>query len=370
MIYVIYFLFIVIILILLTLAFFKLKQPFWSRQPVFHLYNLSYWFLSSGIIQNENVTENSRFFDNSIVHRYSHQLSVEDKLKLVSFIKDNFVTINEDGVDYYPTLNNIFSYLNNKSIISTKYKDSNTKTDIIGCITGRSLFCYLENNEQFYLNYVDYLCVHKEERKIGIAPKLIYSYYHNQRETTGNQICLFKKEGSLTSIIPLCTYFSYGLFLSDYNPPKIVSVEKIKNTQILYNNIPLLKKKFECIILPPINDFIAMNDIHIYGIVNLHKIYCLFFFRNTYTKIDGVEVIDCFASVNNTDVDTFYHSFMGCIMNNFKNKFLIIEDISDNSILIKYLVKFFNIKFKSNTGYYFYNYAMRPKLSNKTFIII
>ena len=55
------------------------------------------------------------------------------------------------------------------------------------------------------------------------------------------------------------------------------------------------------------------------------------------------------SSINNTDINTFYHSFIGCIVKNFKNKFLIIEDISDNSILIKYLVKFFNIKFKSNT---------------------
>lgn len=368
MIYVIYFLSIVVIITLLILAFFKLKQPFWSRQPVFHLYNLSYWFLSSGIIQRENVPIQSRFFDKSIVHNNVSRISDDNKQKIVSFIKEHFVSINEDGVEYIPTLNNIFSYLSNKSVISIKYKDSNTKSDIIGCITGRPLFCYLDE-EQFYLNYVDYLCVHKEERKIGIAPKLIYSYYYHQRETSGNQICLFKKEGELTSIIPICNYYSYGLFITDYNPPKMINVVKIANTQIIYNNITLLKKKFDCIIIPPVNDFIAMNDVHMYGIINLHKIYCIFLFRNTYTKINGVDVIECFASINNTDITTFYHSFIGCIMKNFRNKFLIIEDISDNGILIKYLVKFFNIKFKSNTGYYFYNYAMRPKLPNRTFII-
>ena len=367
--YVIYLLSIVIIIILLTLAFFKLKQPFWSRQPVFHLYNLSYWFLSSGIIQRENVSTNSRFYDNSIFHNKVSSKNEGNKQKIVSFIKDNFVSINEDGVEYFPTLHNIFSYLGSNSIIGIKYKEPNTKTDIIGCITGRQLFCYLDNKEQFFLNYVDYLCVHKEERNIGIAPKLIYSYYYHQRENTGNQICLFKKEGELTSIIPICNYYSYGLFIKDYNPPKMISVVKIVNTQIIYNNITLLKKKFDCIIIPPVIDFIAMNDVHMYGIVNLHKIYCIFFFRNTYTKINGIDVIECFASINNTDINTFYHSFIGCIMKNFNNKFLIIEDISDNGILIKYIVKYFNIKFKSNTGYYFYNYAMRPKLPNKTFII-
>ena len=193
MIYVIYFLSIVVIITLLILAFFKLKQPFWSRQPVFHLYNLSYWFLSSGIIQRENVPIQSRFFDKSIVHNNVSRISDDNKQKIVSFIKEHFVSINEDGVEYIPTLNNIFSYLSNKSVISIKYKDSNTKSDIIGCITGRPLFCYLDE-EQFYLNYVDYLCVHKEERKIGIAPKLIYSYYYHQRETTEIKYVYLKRK--------------------------------------------------------------------------------------------------------------------------------------------------------------------------------
>ena len=37
---------------LLLIAIYKLKFPFWSRQPVFHFHNLKYWLFPPGIIQH------------------------------------------------------------------------------------------------------------------------------------------------------------------------------------------------------------------------------------------------------------------------------------------------------------------------------
>lgn len=368
--YVLLSLILIIVIPLIVIGFFKLKQPFWSRQPVFHLYNLTYWIVPPGIIQHDNISKDSRFFDTRIHHAFSHLHPEKEQNKIVEFIKNNFVTINEDGVTYTPTHNNIFSYLNTKSILSIKYENYDEKDKIIGCISGRPLICYFKNiKEPIHTNYVDYLCVHKDERKQGIAPKLIYSYYHHQREKTGYKICLFKKEGTLTSIIPLCTYFTYGFYISDFKPPRMINVKKIKNIKLIYDNLMLFREKFNCIIIPNVNDFISINDIHIYGIVNMQQIYCLFFFRNTYSKIDNNYTVECFASINNTDEDTFYQSFLGCIMTYFIDKILIIEDISDNTILINLLKKHLNIKFKSPTGYYFYNYGIKPILPNKLFII-
>lgn len=370
MIYVLYFCLALFIVILITLGFFKLKQPFWSRQPVFHLYNLFYWVNPPGIIQHDNISKKSRFFDPNIHHALSPKYTTAEQNEIVNFIQENFVTINTDGITYEPTNKNIFSYLNTNSTISLKYDDPEYKNKIIGCISGRPLICFLRGiKDIIHANYVDYLCIHKDERKKGVAPKLIYSYYHNQRETTGYKICVFKKENALTSIIPICTYYTYGFSLSNLKPSKIINVPKITNIKLLFDNIKLLKTKFECVIIPPVNDFIAINDIYMFGIHNLQQLYCLYLFRNTYSKIDGVEVVECFASINNTDIETFYQSFLGCIMQNFKDKILIIEDISDNNILIKSLIKHLNVEFKNPTGYYFYNYAVRPLLPNKVFII-
>ena len=361
---------ILIIIPLFVVGFFKLKQPFWSRQPVFHLYNLTYWIMPPGIIQHENINKNSRFFDPRIHHAFSHSHPQKEQMKIVEFIKNNFVTINEDGVLYSPTHNNIFSYLTPNSILSIKYNNYDDKDKIIGCISGRPLVCYFKKiKEPMHANYVDYLCVHKNERKQGIAPKLIYSYYYHQREKTGYKICLFKKEGTLTSIIPLCTYVSYGFYISNIKPLKLINVIKIDNIKLLYDNLMLLKQKFDCIVIPHANQLFNMNDIHIYGIVNMQQIYCLFFFRNTYSKINGTNTIECFASINNTDINTFIQSFLGCILTYFKDMILIIEDISDNTIIVKEMQKYNNVSFKSPTGYYFYNYGIKPILPDKVFII-
>ena len=355
---------------LLVIGYFKLKQPFWSRQPVFHLYNLTYWIVPPGIIQHDNIKKDSRFFDPKIHHAFSHLHPETEQQKIVDFIKTNFVTINEDDVTYSPTYNSIFSYLNTNSILSIKYDNYDEKNKIIGCISGRPIVCYFKNiKNTMHANYVDYLCVHKNERRQGIAPKLIYSHYHHQREKTGYKICLFKKEGILTSIIPLCTYFTYGFYISHYKPSKMINVIKIKNIKILYDNLMLLKQKFDCVIIPNVNDFISINDIHIYGIVSMQQIYCLFFFRNTFSKINGINTVECFASINNIDKDSFYQSFLGCIVTHFIDKILIIEDISDNTILVNNLKKDLNFKFKSPTGYYFYNYGVKPILPNNLFIV-
>ena len=360
----------IVVIPLIVIGFFKLKQPFWSRQPVFHLYNLTYWIMSPGIIQHDNIKRDSRFFDPRIYHAFSHLLDKTEQQNIVEFIKENFVTINADGVVYNPTHKSIFSYLNANSILSIKYDNYDEKDKIIGCISGRPIVCFFKDTKApIHANYVDYLCVHKDERNQGIAPKLIYSYYHHQREKTGYKICLFKKEGTLTSIIPLCTYLTYGFHISGYTPSKMINVIKIKNIKLLYDNLPLLKHKFDCVIIPNVNDFMAINDIHIYGIVNMQQIYCLFFFRNTYSKINGIDTVECFASINNTDADIFYQSFLGCIMTHFIDKILIIEDISDNTILVNNLQNHIKIKFKSPTGYYFYNYGIKPILPNKLFIV-
>ncbi len=54
-----------IIIIILVVAFYKLKYPFWSRQPVFHFHNLRYWLFPPGIIQH-NKPEKDKFYDDKI----------------------------------------------------------------------------------------------------------------------------------------------------------------------------------------------------------------------------------------------------------------------------------------------------------------
>ena len=52
----------IIILILITLyLYYKFKHPFWSRQPVFHIHNLLYWYDPPGIIQQGKPERNKYY---------------------------------------------------------------------------------------------------------------------------------------------------------------------------------------------------------------------------------------------------------------------------------------------------------------------
>ena len=49
-----------IILLIVVYMYIKLKYPFWSSQPVFHMYDFYYWFFSPGYI-NKDLPEKNKF---------------------------------------------------------------------------------------------------------------------------------------------------------------------------------------------------------------------------------------------------------------------------------------------------------------------
>ena len=60
-----YYILAVISIICLLIAVYKLKFPFWSRQPVFHFHNLKYWIIPPGIIQH-GKPEKDKYYDKDI----------------------------------------------------------------------------------------------------------------------------------------------------------------------------------------------------------------------------------------------------------------------------------------------------------------
>jgi hypothetical protein len=49
---------VLIAIYILFLAYVKITYTFWSRQPVFHFYNLMYWFFPPGIIMHDLPEQN------------------------------------------------------------------------------------------------------------------------------------------------------------------------------------------------------------------------------------------------------------------------------------------------------------------------
>ena len=98
-----------------------------------------------------------------------------------------------------------------KTFISVYYKSTIIINDnlstipdkqLIGVMTGRPINITLKNTPTFKAYYIDYLCVHNDYRKNGIAPELIQSHEYIQRHKNKKiHVSLFKREGTLTGIV-------------------------------------------------------------------------------------------------------------------------------------------------------------------------
>jgi hypothetical protein len=103
------------------------------------------------------------------------------------------------------------------------------------------------------------------------------------------------------------------------------------------------------------------------------EIICAYFFRKTCIFIEkNMEVLSCFASINNCDDNIFIQGFKISFWKIAAEKyfgFAAIEEISHNNIIID------NLKIKttplivSPTAYFFYNFAYPTFKSDRVLII-
>jgi len=367
-----------IIIILVVVGVYKVKYPFWSRQPVFHLHNLKYWILPPGIIQRDKPKKD-KYYDNDIFFDSYFSTPTKKKALFVSFIQDNFLPHKNEK--YNPPKNAVLNYFKaHKSYLSMIY-DKNVRK-LIGTMSTRPLNCYLEN-KKLPLYYVDFLCVHQNYRKRGIAPKLIYSHYVNSRNKNKNAVFLFKREGAVTLIVPLTAYKNYmfDIFYWDklvkFDQPNIrtVLINKQCFHQFLYVYKRLMLSKFKCLVVPNLSNLeLLVKDRQIFITVTLidNEPYDCFIFRNTHTTYNGKSSVECIGSFKETDTSVFVLGFMcsvSLIYENTKFTRLFIENISNNNIIIKNILKRYQSVLKTDASYYFYNFGYRPLESKDVFII-
>lgn len=370
-----------------------LRYPFWSKQPVFHFWNIRQWIHPSGIIRETPISLNNRFYDKSIIYNNIDDLDETTITQFCKLVNKHFMRSIE--VDYTPSKESILAHLTrnyNKSSIAYKYVGEK----MIGAITGRQMNCYFNDVEKFTktnklethklpLTYVDYLCVAEGYRKKNIAPNLIYTFYANQQKYT--QVCLFKREGESHFIVPLCVYMTYGFSLDklfslmEYKqikyllPPltNILEINDVKQISLFLEYEHTIKSIFKCVVLPSRENIIEMitkNVLYMYSIVSKNnELLALYIFKNTQTKFDGKKSLDCIATFNNTDENTFINGFLTVLTTKLSTEILLIENISNNKILLETLTEITSPIFNSKTSYYFYNYSCHPFYPREVFIL-
>ena len=241
----------------------------------------------------------------------------------------------------------------------------------------------MNKNAKFRAYYVDYLCVDKLYRKKGIAQQIIQTHHYNQRRLNNSiVVSLFKREDELTGIVPLCVYSTYGFNVTTWTKPNDLSAEyklleiNAQNFHFLFSFMKENNNKFDIVINTEVTNIVELiktKNIFIYTIIVDDNIICAYFFRKSCVQIEkGIEVLTCFASISNADLDIFIQgfkiSFWKIAAENYFG-FAAIEDISDNNIIIDNIKQKTKPLIKSPTAYFFYNFAYHTFKSNKVLII-
>jgi len=381
--------FIILIIALLYLRF-KFVYKFWILQPVFHFYDFHYYYSNPQIIKS-SLPSITKYVDFISIKSNNFENVIESEIQKCLFLiknyyyRDNFCIFNPEIINFLP----YFKGHNSCCFMSVYwhkdlYRDKNSHIfdhqKVIGVITSRPISIKI-NNEKFNSYYVDYLCVHKNYRKKGIAPKLIQTHEYFQRHNNLKiSTSFFKREGELTGIVPLCYYQTHCYKINDilvFNKldpgVKMIAVDR-QNIQYLIHFIDEITH-YQSIIhteLANIISLIETKNLLIYISIQNNVLLSAFFYRKTCVYYGNKELFSLFASIKSSDLSTnhFFDHFQFSLSTYFfGNQHISIEEIGDNNLLTKMITKNLIIS-TSPTAYFLYNYIAQPIKAEKVLIIL
>ncbi len=384
----------VVAVIIFIYIIFRYMFGFWIRQPVFHAYDISYYFFPNKIIDPELPAKN-KFTNFTHIQTYLMDEMTEPRwATFIEFVQVNF--LKNKNNEFHPRLENVLPYFKNstKSMFSF-YTETTKEAPIpttISVMTSRPVNSILKG-VGLPLYYVDYLCVKKSHRKKGIAEQMIQTHHYNQRRLNKNiQVSLFKREGELTGIVPLTCYDCYGYFLDKFlyrqefkinDKYRVVEIGKT-NMHVLtdYMKKPETIGRFEVFIYDNYSSLletIATKNIYIFAVISreTQDILAFYGFKRSCVNISGKEILTCHFTLQSpgTPDELFYFCFLDAIKSINKSlaipyKILAVERITDNHGIIQQIEKVCRPFVRSPTAYFLYNYVCIPVKSNKCVIFL
>jgi hypothetical protein len=367
-------------------AYLKIKHPFWSQQPVFHYYNLIYWIKPPGVI-DKNKPQLSRYVDLLSVKFDTIDNAPSSTIdRFIGFIRSNY--LRSTDCNYIPKKEHILPYFSGhrfKCFLSIYQSLQNG--NILGAMTTRPVYLTHKNRLRS-VYYVDYLCVKRSERKKDVAPAVIQTHhYHQRRQESEIHVSMFKREGSLTNIVPLCVYntrtFKINDLLSDWQTPNLsdyrVSLIS-KNINVLDVVLSREKKRFDYFIesdLININHLMETNNIYVFCLHVMNEPVALLFFRDLKCTYRAGNSFSLFASIGSKDYEAIAWAAiesLKILTNKSKSlQYICIEEIGDICDWIELAVGKVGVRDilpPSPTAYYMYNYADYTVDSKKVTIIL
>lgn len=370
---------------IIFIIYFKLRYPFWSKQPIFYYHDIRNLIYPKGIIET-SLPNCCNKLNKQIDYKNASQLSLNEIKNIELLLTNNYMT---DTLEKYtPTNNDIIDHLRCRTLPSSVslYYDKNK--DLIGTMTSayKEMIMYKTNLD---VGYVDYLCIDKSHRGKNIVGEIIENHYIRERYQQKTSVYLFKHEGFSRPFVPLTIYNSYFYKLDNFEKIVItqqhlnISLITKNNTSLLYDlqtklqkDIETCSSDFKCVIMDEfqhLSYLIEKQHIYIFALIESTVPQAFYFFKNNYTTYNDDKSIECFACIKyNKDIEInklvlgFYLA-IDYLKTIDKYKILILENIADSHDIVKHIkpIPYHYSKYY----YYLYNYAMKPISASKIVII-
>jgi len=358
----------ILVLIVIYFIWFKLRHPFWAKQPVFHYHDIYHHLFPNRIIEPALPIKNKYFNYKNIVVKKTNELSQDEKINIIKLIQNNYYK--ENKYYYRPLNRNVFPYFLNHTepcYISLYYINK----ELVGVLTSRPVYIKFKHIS-LTAYYADFLCIHKKHRKKYIAAYLIQTHqYHQSYNNLNINVSLFKKERYANYFISLVYYNTYffNITLWDTIPlHNSVKIRKItdENIHTIIDFMQKTKKKYKCFIsisMGNLLELIKTRNIIVYGTFIGSVCHSCYFFRDITTYYNKKPAIELFTSIKACSDELFIHAFsnvMFCMKQNYD--FILLENVSDTSYLLNNILLKHKYIFKEKTFFQLYNYAQNTIL--------
>ena len=100
----------IISVIVLFFAYVKVKYKFWAQQPVFHYYDVYYWFNDIGVI-NTDLPLKNKYYNSNILTKRIEDVPTHAIEEAIRLIQSNYILNKENRSNkFLPTTSTFMPY--------------------------------------------------------------------------------------------------------------------------------------------------------------------------------------------------------------------------------------------------------------------
>jgi hypothetical protein len=312
------FLYSLIIIVILLILW--IRNKFWNRQPMRHIYNFPvYGILSTSPIMN-------KYCDTIHVHEATADEVVE------------YVTSHSPG---YETKDHLMGYLQNAYI--TVYKSP----DIQGCMTSRRIQMWDDCKKTAYFH--DFIYANSDT----IKRKLFQTHEYMRMLKTKCMISIFSYEKCIPFLIPVTRYTIQWVKTNTFQKYVLPKRSWIRATPtMLYPLHEAFKSPFRCQISPDILNIATMIQSKLLSVYYYYttELVAILFFKNTFQLEKNEAIVDWIGTISlkNDNIE----NAISTLFYTFRKMYPIvrIHQVSHTPLYCGYKT--------SELVYYIYNYGI------------